>query len=111
MILPVRKQNNIEVNNIAGVTHYFHVKKGKHDILIVYNNTSCGLNKSVRMAHLGISTVRYTSRALLAGYFQCDNVLGKYFLIFFLHKSMNQLQGVDVHYVRSPDTTDEEWKR
>ena len=84
-----------------GGTHYFCVDKGKDDIRMVYNGTSCGLNDVLWAPRFGLPTVKQTLRALLAGYCQCDLDVGEQFLKFPLHMDLREYSRVDVRGVRS----------
>ena len=56
-MVEVRKIGHIRPGHVAGGTHYFCVDKGLDDIKIVYNGTSCILNKVLRAPRFSLPTV------------------------------------------------------
>jgi hypothetical protein len=107
----VRKKGYIEMGTVLSLIHYFYVPKGKEDIRMVYNGTSCGLNDMLWAPHFGLPFVKHTVRSLMPGYLQCDMDIGEMFLNFMLHKDLRALSGVDLKHARSEDVKDEAWER
>ena len=66
----VRRRRYIDVGLVLSLTHMFYVSKGLHDIRMVYNGTSCGLNNSLLSPHFGLPTVQHTLQSLLSNYYQ-----------------------------------------
>jgi hypothetical protein len=77
---------------------------------MVYNGTSCGLNNVLFAPRFGLPTVWHTLRAILLGYYQANLDMGKQFLNFRLHKSLQKFSGVDVREVRATELEDEGWE-
>ena len=109
-IVPVRKKGYIDAGYVLSLIHYFYVPKGEDDVRIVYNGTGSGLNDTLWAPHFGLPDVRHTTRSLMPGYFQCDLDIGEMFLNFLLHEEMMKMFGVDVRYVRSAATSDQDWE-
>jgi hypothetical protein len=109
-VVKVQKLDHIKAGNVVSGTSFFSVDKGVTDIRMVYNGTSCGLNKALYAPHFGLPTVRETLRAILPGYYQCDLDVQDQFLNFKLHKSLREHSGVDVHKVRSVTPEDADWE-
>jgi hypothetical protein len=112
-VMGVRKKGYIEMGTVLSLIHYFYVLKGKDDIRMDYNGTSCGLNDVLRAPHFGLPFVKHTIRSLMPGYLQCDMDIdiGKMFLNFMLHDDLRALSGVDLKHARSEDVNDEAWER
>ena len=73
------------MGTVLSLIHYFYVLKGKDDIRMVNNGTSCGLNNVLWAPHFGLSFVKHMVRCLMPGYLQCDMDIGEMFLNFMLH--------------------------
>ena len=97
------------MGTVLSLIHYFYVLKGKDDIQMDYNGTSCGLNDVLRAPHFGLPFVKHTIRSLMLGYLQCDMDIdiGEMFLNFMLHDDLRALSGVDLKHARSEDVNDE----
>ena len=108
-VVQVRKQDCILPGKITGGTQFFCVDMGLDNIWMVYNGTSCGLNKVLWAPRLGLSTIKQTIRALLPGYLQCDLNVSEQFLNYPLHMDLREYLGVDVSGVRSSDPDDADW--
>ena len=63
----------------------FYMLKGLNDIRMVYNGTSCGLNKVLWAPHFGIPVLQQMLQSLIPVYFQCNMDIGKMFLNLPLH--------------------------
>ena len=88
----------------------FPVPKGLLDWRMVYNGTSCGLNRALWAPHFGLPTMRHTLRSLMADYFQCDLDVGEMFLNFWLQCFLRPYAGVDVSHVRSDGSEVPDWE-
>jgi hypothetical protein len=109
-VVQVRKQDYILPGKITGGTQFFCVDKGLDNIRMVYNGTSCGLNKFLWAPRFSLPTVKQTLRALLPGYYQCDLDMGEQFLNYPLHMDLREYLGVDVSGVRSYVPADANWE-
>ncbi|KAL3786657.1 hypothetical protein ACHAW5_001375 [Stephanodiscus triporus] len=109
-VVKVRRLGYIKAGKVESGTSFFSVDKGKTDIRMVYNGTSCGLNDVLYAPHFGLPTVRTTLRAILPGFFQCDLDVQDQFLNYKLHRSLREHSGVDVQGVRSLAKEDERWE-
>ena len=78
---------------------------------MVYNGIGSGLNEAVWAPHFGLPYVSHTARSLMPGYYQCDMGISEMFLNFLLHEELQQLSGVDISHVRSPNPKHTEWER
>ena len=67
-VVQVWKRGYVSPGTVLSGMHYFLVPKGLEDIRMVYNGTSCGLNKVLWAPRFGLPTVRQTLHALLPGY-------------------------------------------
>ena len=110
-LVQVRRRDYIECGPVLSLMHYFPVQKGPHDIRMVYDGTSSGLNTGVWAPHFGMPYVSHTVRSLMPGYCQCDLDVGEMFLNFLLHEELKRLSGVDVQHGRSADPADADWER
>ena len=96
----VWKRKYIECGTVLSLTHMLYVPKGKQDIRMVYNGTSCGLNDVLWAPHFGLPIVQHTLRSLLTGYHQCDMDVGEIFLNYWLNPELRPYAGVDITHVR-----------
>ncbi len=109
-VVRVRRLDYIKAGKIVSRTSFFSVDKGETNIRIVYNGTSCGLNKDLYAPHIGLPTVQETLRAIMPGFYLCDLDVQDQFLNFKLHNSLREYSGVDVHGVRSLACEDASWE-
>ena len=109
-VVQVRKREYVNPGTVLSGAHYFLVPKGLDHIRMVYNGTSCGLNKVLCAPWFGLPMVKQTLRALLPGYHQCDLDVGEQFPNYYLHEELRQYSGVDVREVRLIDPTDTAWE-
>ena len=110
-VVAICLKNYIEPGAVTSLIHYFDVEKGLEDIRMVYNGTGSGLNEAVWAPHFGLPYVSHTVRSLIPGYCQCDMDIGEIFFNFLLHEELQQLSGVDISHVRSPDPEHAKWER
>jgi hypothetical protein len=66
-LVQVHKRDYILPGKVVRGTHYFCVDKGEDDIRMVYNSTSCRLNKILWAPRFGLPMVKQTLRVLLPG--------------------------------------------
>ena len=83
------------INFIKSLIDYFEVPKEK-DIRLVYNGTSCGLNKCLWAPNFWLPTPGSAARVLGYGYFMVDIDLGEMFLNFPLPSVLKRFSGIDV---------------
>ena len=110
-VVPVRLKNYIETGQVDSQIHYFYVPNGPHDIHMVYNGTSSGLNNAVWAPNFGLPFVKHTIRSLIPGYCQCDLYIGEMLLNFLLNKELQRLSGVEIRHVCSTDPGDAAWEK
>jgi len=96
---------------VLRLAHMFYVMKGLDDIRMVYDGTSCGLNKVLWAPHFGLPIVNHIWRALLIGYFQGDMDVGEMFLNFPLHPTLQPYAGVDISHVMDKTDSAPEWEK
>jgi hypothetical protein len=99
-IAKVRKRKYISAGYVWSLTDFFCVPKGDHDIRMVYNGTSSGLNDALWVPSFPLPTVDSLLRAVHPGTWMADTDLGEMFLNFVLHSSLRELAGVDVTHFR-----------
>jgi hypothetical protein len=80
---------------VQSLIQFFDVPKAD-DVCIVYNGRSCGLNKSTWAPNFWLPTTHSALRLLDYNYYSVDMDLGKMFLNFHLHWSLQAYSGVDV---------------
>jgi len=69
-----------------------------HDIRMVYNVTSSGLNNAVWVPWFSLPTVESHLRAVDPDTYMADNYIGKMFLNFMLDVEIRPFAGVDLRY-------------
>ena len=107
----MRKREYINVGHVISITLMFAVAKGAHDIRMVYNGTSSGLNDALWAPHFGLPLLDHTLRSLLPGYHQADLDVAEMFLCFNLHPDMRPYAGVDVTHVQNHPKNREDWEQ
>ena len=83
------------------MTDYFAVPKGDNDIRMVYNGTSCGLNKSLWAPNFWLPTSESALRLLTTDSYCGDMDLGEMFLNFPMDVHLRPYAGVDMNPVQS----------
>ena len=76
--------------------------------MMVYNGTGCGLNTIIWAPHFDLPTVKHTTHP---GCSQCDLDIMGMFLNLLFNKTLEQMSGVDMTYVRSNDISNAEWEK
>ncbi len=92
-VVKVHRLDYIKAGKIVSGTSFVSVDKGKTDIHMVYNGTSCGLNNVLYAPHFWLPTVRETLKAIMLGFYQCDLDMQDQFLNFKLHIACASTQG------------------
>jgi hypothetical protein len=92
----VRGRRYIVKGKVISITSFFSVPKGKWDIRMVYNGTSCGLNDAVYAPWFALPTVDSHLRAVDSGTYMADCDIGEMFLNFMLDINMREYAGVDL---------------
>jgi hypothetical protein len=92
----VRGRRYIVKGKVISITSFFSVPKGKWDIRMVYNGTSCGLNDSVYAPWFALPTVDSHLRAVDIGTYMADCDIGEMFLNFMLDVNLRAYAGVDL---------------
>jgi hypothetical protein len=85
----------VKKGRITGLTDYFGVEKDK-DIRMVYNGSSCGLNKSLWAPNFWLPTPDTALNLLDFGSHSVDLDLGEMFLNFPLPEPLRQESGIDL---------------
>ena len=85
----------------SSMTDYFAVPKGDNDIRMVYNGTSCGLNKSLWAPNFWLPTSESALRLLTTDSYCGDMDLGEMFLNFPMDVHLRPFAGVDMNPVQS----------
>ena len=83
-------------NKVKNVIDYFGVEKGESDIRVVFNGTSCGLNRAVWAPNFWLPTAKSMVRAMNYNFKAVDIDLGEMFLNFPLSKKLRPYSGVDI---------------
>lgn len=83
------------IGNIKSLTEYFHVPKGD-DIRIVFNGTSCLLNRVSWAPNFWLPTSRSATRVLDFDYKTVDIDLGEMFVNFPLAEIFQEFSGIDL---------------
>lgn len=96
---------------MCSLKHFFLVAKGDHDIQMVYNGTSLGLNDTLWAPHFFLPTVQQELRAVKEGTYLADKDIEEMFLNFMLGESIRTYCGVDITQVWSNNPEDVEWEK
>jgi len=100
---------------MKGLVPYFYMPKGEHDIRVVFNGTSCGLNKCLFTLHFSLPTASTLLRCVDIGTYQADSDFQEMFYNFLLHPSSRLFTGVDITHIRTNETWEAErlrtWER
>lgn len=86
----------ISSNDIKSVIDYFYVPKGLTDVRVVFNGTSCGINKAVFASNFWLPMSNTMTRLLSFGYRCVDVDIGEMFWNFPLHPVLQLYSGVDL---------------
>ena len=86
----------IQPNEIKSVIDYFYVPKGLTDVRVVFNGTSCGINKAVFASNFWLPMSNTMTRLLSFGYRCVDVDIGEMFWNFPLHPELQLYSGVDL---------------
>jgi hypothetical protein len=81
---------------VEALLDFFDVEKGEDDIRVVFNGTSSGLNDVLSAPWFFLPTMSTMTRTVDVNYWMGDNDFGEMFYIFWLHKDLQSLSGVDV---------------
>ena len=81
---------------VRSLTDYFDVPKGDHDVRMVYNGSSCGLNEALWAPSFWLPTADTALRAMTFGTYCVDLDLGEMFLNFPLDKALQPYAGIDL---------------
>ena len=79
----------------------FHARKGLNDIRMVYNGTSCVLNRALWAPRFGLPIFQHTLCALLPGYLQYDMDMGEMFLNFPIQPQLRIFPGEYIAHIQS----------
>lgn len=91
----ILRKGYIQPGYVKSLIDFFAVPKGG-DIRLVYNGTSCRLNEATWAPNFWLPYPRTAIRLLDYGYYSVDIDLGKMFLNFPLHVSMQSSSGIDL---------------
>lgn len=91
----ILKRGYIQEGNVKSLIDIFAVPKGV-DIRLVYNGSSCGLNKATWAPNFWLRFPRTALRVLDYNYYSVDVDLGEMFLNFPLHESIRAYSGIDL---------------
>ena len=82
--------------SVKSLTSFFAVPKGDDGVRMVYGDTKSGLNDCIWVPRFPLPTVATHLCAVEPGSFMGEMDVGKMFLNFILHESMQALCGVDL---------------
>jgi hypothetical protein len=91
----------VQPGPIQSFIDYFDVPKAD-DILLVYNGSSCGLNKSLWAPNFWLPTARTALRSLDFNFYSVDMDLSDMFLNFPLHHTLQSYSGIDLTPLKQP---------
>ena len=86
----------IDSKQVQNYMDYFAVPKGKDDIRMVFNGTSCGLNDETWSSSFWLPMSNTMTRCLSYNYKAVDVDLGEMFLNFPVHCSIYKVLGLDL---------------
>ena len=96
----------LEEGVVRSRVHYFAVPKGDHDIRVVFDGTSSGLNETLWAPNFYLPTSRAASLLLTFSTWMSDVDFGEMFHNFFISDKMRKYAGVDVSPLTSYMTSD-----
>ena len=97
----LRAKRNLDTGSVKSLVPYFYVPKGPQDIQVVFNGTSCSLNKCLFALHFCLPTVATLLRSLDKGMYQADSNYQEMFYNVLLHRSPRLFAGVDITHIRT----------
>jgi hypothetical protein len=96
----VLERRYFEYGDIASLTQFFKVSKGKCDIRMVHNGTSSGLNDWLWVTWFPLRTITTLARSVEVGTHMGDLDVGEMFLNFILELKARVSAGVDLtHFI------------
>ena len=94
------------MGTVQSLIPYFYIPKGPHEIRVIFNRTSCGLNKCLFVLRFSLPAVSNLLHSIEVGTYQSDSDYQEVFYNFLLHRSSRLFTGVDVTHIR----TDQPWE-
>jgi hypothetical protein len=91
-----RDKGYIDLGVVESLISFFEVPKGMTDIRMVCDGTASGLNDMLWAPWFPLPTIDSLLRSVEPGTWMADNDVGEMFLNFVLHKSIQELCGVDL---------------
>ena len=107
----LRVKRYLETGTVRSLVPYVYVPKGQHDIRVVFNGTSCGLNKSLFALHFSLPTVANLLRSVEEGTFQADSDYQEMFYNFLLPHSSRPFAGVNISHIQTNESWESERER
>lgn len=95
-VVKVLQRRYLGTGVVKSLISFFAVPKGKHDIRVVYDGTSSGLNQVIWVPRFPLPTLQRHLRQVDGSTHMADADLGEMFLNFPLHELLKELCGVDL---------------